>query len=261
MGLTALESSRMTRLSVNLNKIAMLRNSRRTGVPNIEDFARRTHAAGAHGITIHPRPDQRHIRRDDVAALAAVIAPWRPAFEYNIEGRPDPAFLALVESVKPEQCTLVPDADDVLTSDKGWELDGGEVERLKPVVARLKSWGCRVILFLDPDAQAVRLVPPTGADGVEFYTGGYAADHRRGDFAAALAAHAAAAAAAHDLGLIANAGHDLNASNIPPYVAACPNIAEMSIGHELTADALVAGFEPTVRAYMAAMAPSAARLR
>ena len=241
------------RLSVNLNKVAMLRNSRLTGVPAVADFARIVHAAGAQGITIHPRPDQRHIRGGDVGELAAAIAAWRPAFEYNIEGRPDAAFMRHVESVRPEQCTLVPDAHDVFTSDEGWKLTPANIAELKPVVAQLKAWGARSILFLDPDVAQVARVQKTGADGVEFYTGGYAADFKRGDFAASLAAHAAAAAEAARLGLVANAGHDLNTRNIPPYLAACPNIAEMSIGHELTADALVIGFDAAVKAYMGAM--------
>ena len=243
----------MCRLSVNLNKIALLRNSRTTGVPDVAAFARHVHAAGAHGITIHPRPDQRHIRHADVAALAAAIAHWRPSFEYNIEGRPDAEFMQLVDSVRPEQCTLVPDAYDVLTSDEGWKLSPRQVALLRPVVAQLKAWGCRAILFLDPDAAQVALAPQTGADGVEFYTGGYAADFRRGTHAVSLAAHAKAAAAAQALGLVANAGHDLTTRNIPPYLQACPHIAEMSIGHELTADALAIGFDAAVKAYLAAM--------
>jgi pyridoxine 5-phosphate synthase len=244
----------MARLSVNLNKIALMRNSRRTGVPDVAEFARLAHAAGAHGITVHPRPDERHIRRTDVTTLAALIAPWRPGFEFNIEGYPDESFLALVAGVAPEQVTLVPDAPGVLTSEEGWRLDDAQAALVRDAVARLKRHGSRVIVFVDPDPAVVARVAQTGANGIEIYTGGYATAARRGDPAALLAACAATARAAARLGLVVNIGHDLNLQNLPPLLAAMPPVAEASIGHELTADALVMGWSQAVAAYRDALA-------
>ncbi len=243
----------MPRLSVNLNKIALLRNSRRTGVPDVLRFGRIAHDAGADGLTAHPRPDERHIRRRDVTELAELMRPWRPGFELNLEGYPDRRFLDLVREVAPEQCTLVPDSPDVLTSEEGWKLDATQRRLVGSAVAELKGLGCRVILFIDPDPSAVARIHNTGADGIEIYTGSYAAAFRQGDHAAMLQACAAAAARAAELGLIVNIGHDLNLDNLPPLVAALPGFAEASIGHELTADALVIGFAEAVRAYKAAL--------
>jgi pyridoxine 5-phosphate synthase len=246
----------MARLSVNLNKIALLRNSRHTGVPSILDFARIAHDAGADGLTVHPRPDERHIRRADVPALAALMQPWRPACELNIEGYPDERLIEIVREIRPEQCTLVPDPPGAFTSEEGWRLDNRDSPIVVPAVAALKALGCRVILFVDPDPAVVERVPASGADGIEIYTGTYAAACRAGDAAARLAACAATAARAAAYGLVVNAGHDLNLHNLPALVAAMPNLAEASIGHELTADALVVGFAAAVRAYKAALAPS-----
>ncbi len=244
----------MARLSVNLNKIALLRNSRRTGVPDILDFARIAHDAGADGLTVHPRPDERHIRRADVAALGDLMWPWRPACELNIEGYPDERLIEIVRAVRPEQCTLVPDGPGVLTSEEGWKLDNRDTPLVNPAVAALKGLGCRVILFVDPDPGVVERVPGTGAAGIEIYTGTYAAAFRAGNPADELDACAATAARAAALGLVVNAGHDLNLDNLPGLVAAMPHLAEASIGHELTADALVIGFAAAVRAYKAALA-------
>ena len=249
----------MARLSVNLNKIALLRNARRTGVPDLAGFARAVHTAGAHGITVHPRPDERHIRRADIAALAEVIAPWRPGFEFNIEGFPDADFLALVETVQPEQVTLVPDAPGVLTSEEGWRLSGQTAALVAAAVARLHRWRCRVVLFVDPDSAAVAPARAVGADAIEIYTGGYAAACRAGDAQAARAACAATARAAAALGMAVNIGHDLNLDNLPPLLAALPAVAEASIGHELTADALVLGWAGAVAMYrdtLAAQTPA-----
>ena len=243
----------MARLSVNLNKIALLRNSRRTGVPDVVRFGRIAHDAGADGLTMHPRPDERHIRRDDVFAIAELMRPWRPAFELNLEGYPDRRFLDLVAEVKPEQCTLVPDAPDAFTSEEGWKLDAAQHRFVDQALAELKPLGIRVILFLDPHPAAVAPVHNTGADGIEIYTGSYAAAFRAGDPDAQLQACAATAARAAALGLIVNIGHDLNLDNLPPLTAALPGVAEASIGHELTADALVMGFAAAVRAYRAAL--------
>lgn len=246
----------MPRLSVNLNKIALLRNSRRTGVPDILQFAKIAHDAGADGITVHPRPDQRHIRDDDVPALAVLMQPWRPAVELNIEGYPDARLLDIVRRVRPEQCTLVPDAPGVLTSEEGWKLAGEQLNVAAPAVAALKEAGCRVILFVDPDPGIVERVPPTGADGIEIYTGSYAAGFRAGDFAGPLRACAETARRAEAVGLVVNIGHDLNLRNLPRLMAALPAVAEASIGHELTADALVMGFAAAVAAYKRALGGS-----
>jgi pyridoxine 5-phosphate synthase len=244
----------MARLSVNLNKIALLRNSRRTGVPDVLEFARLACEAGAQGITVHPRPDERHIRGSDVPALAELMKDWRPACEFNIEGYPDERYFSICEAVRPEQCTLVPDGPGVLTSEEGWKLDNHDTPLVLASVARLKKLGARVILFIDPDPSVVDRMPGTGADGVEIYTGGYADAFRNGDAATMREACAATAARAASRGLVVNAGHDLNLDNLPALVAAMPNLAEASIGHELTADALKMGWQAAIRAYKAALA-------
>ena len=246
----------MPRLSVNLNKIALLRNSRRTGVPELLHFARLAHDAGADGLTVHPRPDERHIRRADVPALAELMRRWRPACELNIEGYPDERLLEIVREVRPEQCTLVPDGPGVLTSEEGWKLDNRDTHIVMPAVAALKALGCRVILFVDPDPGIVDRVPGSGAAGIEIYTGTYAAAFRAGDCGAQLRACAETAARAARRGLVVNAGHDLNLHNLPALVRAMPSLAEASIGHELTADALEIGFAAAVNAYKAALSPA-----
>jgi pyridoxine 5-phosphate synthase len=243
----------MPRLSVNLNKIALLRNSRRTGVPDVLRFGRIAHDAGADGLTMHPRPDERHIRSYDVFNVARMMAPWRPAFELNLEGYPDRRFLDVVAAVKPEQCTLVPDGPEAFTSEEGWKLDATQRGVIDRALAELKPLGCRVILFIDPDPAAVVPVHDAGADGVEIYTGGYAAGFRVGKPRPLREECAATARRAGELGLVVNIGHDLNLDNLPPLVAAMPNFAEASIGHELTADALVMGFAAAVGAYHAAL--------
>jgi len=244
----------MARLSVNLNKIALLRNSRRTGVPDVLEFARLAYEAGAQGITIHPRPDERHIRGSDVPALAELMRDWRPACELNIEGYPDDRLFAICGAVRPEQCTLVPDGPGVLTSEEGWKLDNKDTALVNDAVARLKRLGARVILFIDPNPDVIDRVPGTGADGVEIYTGGYADAFRGGDPETMLVACAETSTRATAHGLAVNAGHDLNLDNLPALVAAMPDLAEASIGHELTADALKMGWSAAVRAYKAALA-------
>src|SRR5260370_13335378 len=198
----------MARLSVNLNKIALLRNSRRTGVPDIRDFARLAHDAGADGLTVHPRPDERHIRGADIAALAEVMQPWRPVCELNIEGYPDARLLDIARAVRPEQMTLVPDGPGVLTSEEGWKLDDHDTPLVRPMIAALKGLGCRVILFVDPDPRVVERVPASGADGIEIYTGSYAAACLARNPAAALQACAATAARAAPPALALHPGHD-----------------------------------------------------
>ena len=247
--MTAIE----TRLSVNLNKIALLRNQRDVGYPSVLDAARVVVGAGAHGITVHPRPDERHIRRTDVTELAALIRDeFAPAIEYNIEGYPTPEFIALVGEVRPDQVTLVPDAPDQRTSDHGWDLvrDGG---RLAPISAQLRASGARVSLFLDPDPAQVSGVRQAGADRIELYTGPYAHAFGRPGTKALLERYAETAAAATEAGLGVNAGHDLNLDNLPSFVLAIPQLAEVSIGHAITADALRLGFAAAVEAYLRAL--------
>jgi pyridoxine 5-phosphate synthase len=243
----------MARLSVNLNKIALLRNARHTGVPDLLHFARIAHAAGAHGLTVHPRPDERHIRRTDVTDLAALMAPWRPAFEFNIEGYPDNRLMDIVRAVRPEQCTLVPDAPDAFTSDSGWTLQGAQAPLARAAIAELRHLGARAILFVDPDPAIVPRAAAAGADGIEIYTGAYAHAARAGAAAPLRTACAETAREAAAAGLAVNIGHDLNLQNIPPLIQAIPTVAEASIGHELTADALVMGFAAAIAAYRQAL--------
>lgn len=248
----------MVQLSVNLNKIALLRNARDGDLPSLEDFARVCVAAGAGGLTAHPRPDQRHIRVGDLAPLKRLCETL--GVELNLEGNPlqeayddgadepYPGFMALIERVRPDQCTLVPDAADQLTSDHGVDpLDEG----LAAAVARIKALGLRCSLFMDADAERVKQAAALAPDRIELYTGPYARAHREGDAADALARCAAAAEAAAAAGIDLNAGHDLNLDNLGDLVAALPTLREVSIGHALTADALRFGMESTVRRYLA----------
>jgi pyridoxine 5-phosphate synthase len=242
-----------TRLSVNLNKVALLRNSRHTGVPDLLKYAALVREAGADGITVHPRPDERHIRRDDVLKLAEWMAPWRPSFELNVEGFPDDRLMEIARLVRPEQCTLVPDAPNVLTSEEGWKLDDHDSQIVASAVSAFQRQGCRVILFIDPDPSVITSVVPTGADGIEIYTGSYAGEFRARAKGSYFDNTVAAARAAHALGIRINLGHDLNLENLPPLMATLPPVAEASIGHELTADALAVGFPNAIRAYKAAL--------
>jgi pyridoxine 5-phosphate synthase len=237
------------RLSVNLNKIALLRNSRVTGVPSILQFADIALRSGADGLTVHPRPDERHIRRDDVIALAKFKRTIRPEPELNVEGYPDARLLEIVREVGPEQCTLVPDLPGVLTSTEGWRLDGSDPVDVAPAVSQLKMRGCRVILFVDPNPEIVGRVAAVGADGIEIFTGTYASEARSGSAADQLDLCAETGRRAQISGLIVNIGHDLNLVNLPPLLRRLPMVAEASIGHELIADGLVMGFGAAVAAY------------
>lgn len=242
----------MTCLSVNVNKIALLRNSRSLGIPSVLRAATIALDAGAHGITVHPRPDARHIRADDVHELAALLAGRRGA-EFNIEGNPfEPPLLELARAVRPAQCTLVPDDPAAFTSDHGWNI-GRDATRLKPVVDELHRLGIRVSLFMDPDPEVMRQAAATGADRVELYTEPYAAAHAAGDAGAMLDRYATAARAAQAAGLEVNAGHDLNRENLPAFLAVVPGVAEVSIGHALVADALEMGLAVTVKDYLHVM--------
>ena len=241
-----------TRLSVNLNKVALLRNQRDVGYPSVLDAARLVIRAGAHGITVHPRPDERHIRRSDVIALAALIRDeFAPTIEYNIEGYPTPEFIALVGEVRPDQVTLVPDAPDQRTSDHGWDLK--EPSRLRPLIPALKASTARVSLFMDPDPGIIATAATVGADRIELYTGPYAAAYAAGEAAPLIRRCAQAAEAATEAGLGVNAGHDLNLDNLPAFCQAIPQLAEVSIGHAITADALRIGFPAAVEAYLRAL--------
>ena len=249
----------MTQLSINLNKIALIRNARDTKHPDPCEFAASVIQAGAHGITVHPRPDQRHIRAEDCLRLGDM-----GGIELNIEGNPFaaaqsapragigdyPGFLALIERIRPEQVTLVPDSDDQLTSDHGFDIirDG---DRLRPVVEQLKGWGCRVSLFMDPDPAQISLVRALGADRVELYTEAYARAHECGEHRPSLTQfqEAAAEATLHGLGI--NAGHDLNLGNLPDFHIDA--LLEVSIGHAFTIDALRYGVTDAISRYLQAL--------
>lgn len=243
-----------TKLSVNLNKVALLRNQRDLTYPSVTGIAELVIAAGAHGITVHPRPDQRHIRPGDVRDLAALIAErFADTIEFNIEGYPTDDFLALVAEVEPAQVTLVPDAPDQRTSDHGWEV-AAHREVLEPVIATLQQQGARVSLFLDPEPAAVDAVASVGADRIELYTEPYARAFAAGNFDAVLERYAVTAQAAIEAGLGINAGHDLTAENLPAFKERVPKLAEVSIGHAITADALTIGFAAAVQRYLDAIA-------
>jgi pyridoxine 5-phosphate synthase len=237
----------MTRLSVNLNKVALLRNTRNIGIPSVVRAAEQCIAAGAHGITVHPRPDQRHIRPSDVFDLSRCLA-GHPHVEFNIEGNPFFDFLELARKVRPAQCTLVPDSPEARTSDHGWNLRT-DATRLRPIITELKTLGSRVSLFMDADSNQWAMAREIGADRVELYTQPYAEAFTRNDFRAAQITFASAAAAAQAAGLGVNAGHDLNLQNLPGFCE-IPGILEVSIGHALVADALEVGFSSAVRAYL-----------
>ncbi|MEN9416660.1 MAG: pyridoxine 5-phosphate synthase PdxJ [Pseudomonadota bacterium] len=240
-------STGRTALSVNVNRIALLRNSRPVGLPEVTRLAAIALEAGADGITVHPRPDARHITTADVHELAALLRQW-PQAEYNIEGNPFHNLMELALAVRPQQATLVPDSVEQATSDHGWDLarDG---ERLRPLIAQLHAHGMRVSLFMDPVPEAMARARELGADRVELYTEAYARGWPTPERAALLARYAAAAQAAHAAGLGVNAGHDLNRDNLADFLRAVPGVAEVSIGHAIAADALEFGMAETVRAY------------
>lgn len=248
----------MTALSINLNKIALIRNSREGNYPNIIDFANTCIACGVDGITVHPRPDQRHIRPSDVRQLAQLVAPLDEV-EFNIEGNPFasacgdyPGLIALVEETLPEQCTLVPDSDSQLTSDHGFDLKI-QGEQLIPIIDKIKSMDVRVSLFMDPDLEQIKLAEKIGADRIELYTGPFAAAWGTDKLEEIFQQHLKAAELANSLGLGVNAGHDLNLENLEKF-ASIPNLLEVSIGHAFTVDSLRMGMIPALRAYQAQLA-------
>jgi pyridoxine 5-phosphate synthase len=243
-----------TALSVNLNKVALLRNARNGDRPSVLGAARIAVDAGADGITVHPRSDRRHIRPGDVLALAETLD-----VELNIEGNPFhsaqgdyPGFLALVERARPAQCTLVPDAPAQLTSDHGWNL-AADGARLRPIIDRLRALPCRVSVFMDPDAGAIARAREVGADRVELYTEEYARAHACGTARLQLQRYRAAALAAQAAGLGVNAGHDLNLDNLEEFCREVPGVLEVSIGQALIADALELGLAESVRRYRACL--------
>lgn len=240
----------MTRLSVNVNKVALLRNTRTIGIPSVTRAAQICIDAGAYGITVHPRPDQRHIRPSDVYELNALVSD----VEFNIEGNPfETGYLDIVRSVKPTQCTLVPDTPDAFTSDHGWDLskDG---DRLKPIIQELKSSGIRVSLFMDYDSDEIPRAALVGADRIELYTEPYAdAFREKEDLEAVFEGYARAAAIAQDADLGVNAGHDLNLENLGRFCS-IPGVLEVSIGHALIGEALEMGLANTVEAYLEILA-------
>lgn len=248
----------MTALSINLNKIALIRNSREGNYPNILDFANICIDCGVDGITVHPRPDQRHIRPSDVRQLAQLVAPLDEV-EFNIEGNPFaepygdyPGLIALVEETMPEQCTLVPDSDSQLTSDHGFDLKT-QGEQLVPIIHKLKSMGVRVSLFMDPDLEQIKLASEIGADRIELYTGPFAGAWGTDKLEEIFTLHLKAAELASSVGLGVNAGHDLNLENLEKF-ASIPDLLEVSIGHAFTVDSLRMGIVPTLRAYQALLA-------
>ena len=246
----------MVNLSVNINKVALIRNARGGQRPNVLHFADLALSAGAAGITVHPRPDQRHITAEDAIELGKFLS--NKPQEFNIEGNPFegevgtfPGFMNLVKQIRPDQCTLVPDTVDQKTSDHGWDFskDGG---RLKPIIKELQTLGIRVSVFVDPVEEALNGAKDCEVDCVEFYTESYAGAHSKGEAEESFQTYAELAETANAMGLIINAGHDLNLDNLPLF-SKLPYLKEVSIGQALVADALEMGFDAAVKAYLASL--------
>lgn len=234
-----------TKLSVNINKVALIRNSRGGNLPDVLQIARDCEQFGAQGITVHPRPDERHIRYADVEALKAIVRT-----ELNVEGNPRHArFMALIAAVKPDQCTLVPDAEDALTSSSGWDTVA-HADYLREVIAEIQSYGTRVSVFVNPDGRQVAGAKAVGADRIEFYTGDYAQMFAVAGGEQAIRPCAQAAAVANEIGIGINAGHDLNLANLPFFCRHIPQLLEVSIGHALISDALYYGLQNTIQLYL-----------
>lgn len=230
-------------LSVNINKVALMRNARGGNEPNLLQFAQDCESFGAQGITVHPRPDQRHIRYDDLMPLKKMVKT-----EFNIEGYPDRIFMKMMEEVIPHQCTLVPDAPNVLTSEAGWDINRN-MHFLKDIINQLHKLKIRVSLFVEPDEESCFLAKETGADRVEFYTGPYAKNYKANP-EKAIVPYTKACLTCRDLGLGINAGHDLNLNNLSYFVSNMPGLAEVSIGHALIGDALYFGIKNTIQMYL-----------
>lgn len=240
----------MTKLSVNLNKIALIRNSRDSDFPNLLDFANLCVNAGVHGLTIHPRPDQRHARYADVYNLAALVAE-KNGIELNIEGNPTDKFLQVVLEARPTQCTLVPDDPNQLTSDHGWDINK-HGQRLKEIVGQLKAAGIRSSIFIDPDPEQIKLAKATGTDRIELYTESYARAFGGNNEQTVFEQFHEAARVAQEIEIGVNAGHDLNQENLAKFLT-IPGILEVSIGHALTVESLLSGFEKTIKNYLTIM--------
>lgn len=234
----------MTKLSVNINKFATLRNSRGGNLPNLIEVAKDCETFGAEGITVHPRPDERHIRYSDVRELKPILTT-----EFNIEGNPVPQFIELVLANKPAQVTLVPDSEDVLTSDSGWDTKTHK-RYLKEICSLFNSHGIRSSIFVDPNPEMVKHAADTGCNRVELYTESYSALYDQGEREGAIASFIEAAEAAQQVGLGLNAGHDLNLRNLAYFYKNIPNLLEVSIGHALVCDALYLGLHNTIQAYL-----------
>ncbi|HEY0201151.1 MAG TPA: pyridoxine 5'-phosphate synthase [Burkholderiaceae bacterium] len=252
---TALSSAR-TALSANLNKVALVRNTRHLGIPSVTRAATLCLQAGAAGITVHPRPDARHIRPDDVRELSALLRQDWPGREFNIEGNPFHNLMDFVRELRPQQATFVPDSEGQFTSDHGWGFPA-DANRLAPLVAECQSLGVRVSLFMDPLPEQMAAARAVGAQRVELYTEPYAAAWGTPRQSEVLAAFAATARAAQAEGLGVNAGHDLNRDNLTDFLRAVPGVQEVSIGHALIADALELGYTETVRDYLRCIARAA----
>ncbi len=237
----------MTKLSVNLNKIALLRNARGRDFPNVVDFANKFIKLGVHGITVHPRQDQRHITIEDTINLAKLLKDNQEV-EFNIEGYPSDDFLALVEQTKPTQCTLVPDAPDQLTSDHGWDLSQ-EMAFVKASCTRIKAAGVRAAIFLDPSVEDVERVPESGADRIELYTEAYANSYATSELEATFKDYQNAATRAQELGIEVNAGHDLDLTNLAKFLT-ISDILEVSIGHVLTIECIEQGMDSVIKQYL-----------
>ena len=241
--------SATTSLSVNLNKVALVRNTRHLGIPSVLKAANACLAAGAKGITVHPRPDARHIRAHDVSDLSALLAKDWPGIEFNIEGNPFHNLMDFVRELKPHQATFVPDSESQSTSDHGWSFPE-DAERLRPVIAEAQALGVRVSLFMDPIPEMMAAVKAVGADRVELYTEGYAASRGTSNEAAVLARYVESARAAQAAGLGINAGHDLSRENLTAFLRTVRGVQEVSIGHAFIADALELGYAATTRDYL-----------
>ncbi|MDV4043046.1 pyridoxine 5'-phosphate synthase [Elizabethkingia anophelis] len=237
----------MTKLSVNINKIATLRNARGGDVPSVIQIAIDAQKFGAQGITIHPRPDERHITRKDVYDLKPLVTT-----EFNIEGNPHRSFIDMVLDVKPEQVTLVPDADDAITSNAGWDCKT-HLDKLTDIIAEFKNAGIRTSIFLDPDPAMVEYAAKTGTDRIELYTEAYATNYPK-DKDAAIKPYYETALRATEFGLGINAGHDLSLDNLKYFADKIPNLLEVSIGHALISEALYLGLENTIQSYLKRLA-------
>lgn len=246
------------KLSVNVNLVAQIRNRRDLGFPSVTRAAGICLQAGAHGITVHPRPDARHIRASDVHDLHAMLQKDWPRAEFNIEGNPFHNLMDFVRTVRPHQCTFVPDSEGQPTSDHGWDLRA-DADRVQPLIAEARALGVRVSLFMDADPAQMQLARDIGADRIELYTEPYAAAWGTPRQDEQLRRFVAAARAAKQAGLGVNAGHDLNQKNLTDFLRAVPEVQEVSIGHALVSDALEAGYAATVRAYLDAIARAGAR--